>query len=1138
MDNLPKSWKIVRAIQHTKFYMFLYKFPFFNKHYRYNFKQLIRQRPVVIIPYQSLFINMWSLSELLKHLFLSKISMKQINSKKKWLNVFLLTLLTGCFLLLSGGNAFAQQLLTVNGTIVDQTGAPVPGANIIVVGTTNGTISDASGKFEIADVPSTASLEIRFIGFVTQIIAVDGRNSINVTMADEVTMLGEMVVVGYGVQRKSDVTGAMAVVNAENLTTRPVTNVFEAMQGKVAGVDITSSQRPGELGEIRVRGNRSLNADNSPLYVVDGVILSAGGIESINPRVIESVSILKDASSTAIYGSRGANGVILVTTKRGKQGSLQFNYSGAFSFEKIHDLSPAMNASEYITWRRWAYHNAYPDTYNPGNEPNQTQDQTIFNSSDQVAMANVMKGWVNGVWDPSKVTNTDWTDFVTQTGITQEHTISASGGTEKMKNFISFGYLNNEGTQIGQAYERYNVSFSSDIQATKWFTMGGSVNASWGNQSYGFSRTGQSTGSGPTEIYAAAKRIFNWALPYDENGEIIGMPGGQNGVYTIMDEWEKSLEKRQRLRAIGSFYGSIDFGEILGVLKGLSFKTNFGPDFNYYRRGVYIDSSSAVRGGGTSYAAWNYERKFNWVLDNILSYTKSIDIHKFDITLLQSASKYDFEYSSMSAQNIPKPSYLWNNMGSVDITSSDASASMGTGLTQSQMFSYGARLNYSLMDKYLLTLTGRYDGSSVLAEGNKWSFFPSAALGWRMEQEPFLQDITWIEQLKLRIGVGLTGNAAVSPYGTLGNISSFYVPFGGSDNVLAYATNEPYYVDMAKKGVLMANPLLGWEKTTQYNLGIDFSLLNGRISGALDLYQSYTNDLLAEMKIPTLTGYDRTMANVAKTANKGVDVSINAIPIKTTNFTWNTSLNAAWLNEEIVETTNGKAHMIDNGWFIGEFTSVYYGIDNDGLWKESDAAEMAKFNSSTGPDGTPKDAHNFTVGSVKPIDQDGDYVIDAQNDRVVLGNKTPKWTLGWSNSFNYKGLELNVELFGRMGYMVSTGGETQNGTPNQNKIDYWTPSNTNADWQKPIFTGTPGVGGDPYSTLLGFKKASFIKFRNISLGYFLPNSICQPLGISNLKLYTQLRNPGCLYSSVDFLDLDMNTSFYNRGVTFGVEIGF
>jgi TonB-linked SusC/RagA family outer membrane protein len=1018
------------------------------------------------------------------------------------------------------------QNITVRGSVADVSGETLVGVTVQVQGTATGTVTDVDGNFMIPNVPRNAVLEVSYVGMQTEVIPVNGRTLINVVLTEDTELLEEVVVVGYGTMRKSDLTGAVAVVSAEELSTKPVTNAFEALQGKVAGVDITSAQRPGELGSIRIRGNRSLNATNNPLYVVDGVVLSSGGIESINPRDIESINVLKDASSTAIYGSRGANGVILVTTKRGKAGSLQLNYSSTFTYENIHDLAPAMNASDYITWRRWAHYNANPSEFAPGNQPSKAQDETFFSALDETAYNNVMNGWAGGSWDGSRVINTDWTDLVTQTGVTQEHTISAGGGTDRIKSFISLGYLDQKGTQIGQSYDRYNATMSTDINPTKWFSMGGSINAAWSNQSYGYSRTGQSTSSGPTEIYAAAKQIFNVARPYDENGEIILTPGNLNGVYTIIDEWNKSDEQRQTLRALGSFYSNFDFGEMWSPLEGLNFKTNFGPDFRYYRRGIYIDKTSAVRQGGTSYASWNYDRRFSWVLDNILSYNKTVDKHKFDVTLLQSASRYDAENGSMSEQNVPKESYKWNNMGAVDITSTDAKASMGTGLTQSQLASYMGRINYSFNDRYLLTVSGRYDGSSVLSQGHKWAFFPSAALGWRIDQEAFMQDVSWLDQLKLRLGMGTTGNSAIGSYATLGSIRSFYVPFGGIGNVLAYGTNEPYYFSGT---TLMANPELEWEKTTQWNIGLDFTFLRGRIGGSVDLYKSNTNDLLMEMTIPTLTGYSNTMANVGKTKNRGVDVSLHFIPVQTRDFSWNSSLNMAWQKDEIVELANGKNDMVDNSWFIGQSISVFYGYENDGLWQAGDEAEMAKFNEK---------GEDFSPGSVRPVDQNGDYIIDS-DDRVVLGNRNPRLTAGWSNSFNYRGLELTIELYGRMNYLVSTGGEGQNGIPNQRMIDYWTPDNTGAEWQKPVYTGTPGVGGDAYSSLIGFKKASFIKFRNISLGYFLPNNICEPLGINKLKLFAQLRNPGNLYSSIDFIDLDYGTSsYYNRGITFGIEIGF
>ena len=1020
--------------------------------------------------------------------------------------------------------AWAQK--QVSGTVVDAAGEAVIGASVMVKGTSTGTITDFDGKFTLQNVSEKASLVISYVGYRNQTIAVAGKSQLNVTLEEDRQLLDEVVVVGYGVQRKSDVTGALTRVGEKELNTKPVANAFEALQGKAAGVDITTSERPGTVGGIMIRGQRSMGsgqgASTDPLYVVDGVPLQAGGIETLNPKDIEAIDILKDASSTAIYGSRGANGVVLITTKRGQEGKTQLSYSGAFTFEKIVDKSPAMSASDYITWRRWAYYNSAPDKYTPGDQPTQEQDKAFF-AGDETALNNVMKGWSGSSWDGSKVTDTDWTEFVKQTGVTQEHNVSVRGGTKNLAGYVSFGYLNNKGTQKGQSYERYNITASADVQGTPWFKAGGSINASYGVQQYGYS-VPYGTSTGAKELYSAAKSILRYTLPYDENGEIITQPGGSTtNTYSIIDEWSKSTDQRQTFRALGSFYAQIDFGKMWEPLQGLQWKTQFGPDFRFYRRGNFLDSSSISRAGGKNSASRSEQRNFAWTLDNMLLYNRGFGDHNIGLTLLQSASKTNIENSSMSEVGVTIPSFLWNNMGAIDITDSQYQASMGTGLSESALSSYMARINYSFKDRYLLTASARWDGSSVLAEGNKWDFFPSMALGWRMEQESWLRNVTWIDQLKLRFGVGVTGNSAVAPYGTLGVISSYWMPFS-TGNSQIFVTNEPYYTSGSNA---MPNKNLGWEKTTQWNFGIDFSFLKGRIGGTIDMYKSNTNDLLMSMSVPSLSGYPSMMSNVGKTKNKGLEVTLNVIPILTKDFMWQSNLNFALQKDEIVELANGKEDDINNAWFIGESIAVHYGYEANGLWQESDAAEMAKFN---------ENGAKFTVGSVRPVDQNGDYKIDA-DDRVILGNKNPRTTAGWTNTFTWKGIELNLELMGRFGYMISTGGEGQLGMYQQREIDYWTPSNTGAEWQKPVYSQ---AGGDAYAGLLGFKDASFIKIRNLSLGYNFDKQLLSKLGIglSNAKIYIQGKNLGMLYSSVDFMDLDTGATFYNRGFTVGLQVDF
>jgi len=1008
----------------------------------------------------------------------------------------------------------------VTGVVVDATGEPIIGASVVVKGTTTGTVTDLDGNFAIPGVSKNATLVFSYVGYRTQNVALDGRSSVNVTLEEDKQLIDEVVVVGYGVQRKSDVTGALTRVGEKEMNAKPVSNAFEALQGKAAGVDITTSERPGTVGSIMIRGTRSISAGQGPLYVVDGVPLQSGGIESLNPRDIESIDILKDASSTAIYGSRGANGVVLVTTKRGQEGKMQLSYNGSLTFEKIVDKSPAMSASDYITWRRWAYYNSAPDKYTPGDQPTQEQDKNFF-SGDDVALANIMKGWAGGSWDGSKVTDTDWTDFVTQTGLTQEHTISARGGTKNLSGFVSFGYLRNDGTQKGQTFERYNFSASVDVQGTEWFKAGGSFNASFGTQQYGYSKA-YGTSSGPTELYGAAKAILRYTLPYDENGDIITQPGGSTtNTYSIIDEWTKSKDERKNYRLLGSFYAQIDLGKIFEPLNGLMWKTQFGPEFRYYRNGNFLDSSSISRAGGNNTVSRGDGQQLAWTLDNMLLYNRTFGEHTIGLTLLQSASKTETETSSISEEKIPMPSFLWNNMGAVDVTDTQYKVGIGSGLTGSQLSSYMARVNYSLMDRYLLTASARWDGASVLAEGKKWDFFPSMALGWRMEQEEWLNDISWIDQLKARFGVGVTGNSAVSPYGTLGIISSYWMPFS-TGNTQILVTNEPYYSSGANQ---MPNKNLGWEKTTQWNVGVDFSFIKGRLGGTVDMYTSRTKDLILDMTIPSLSGYPSMKTNVGQTKNKGIEITLNTIPVMTKTFTWNSNLNFAWQKDEIVELANGKEDDINNAWFIGESIAVHFGYEADGLWQESDAAEMAKFN---------ENGQKFTAGSVKPVDQNGDYKIDA-DDRVIIGNKNPRLTAGWSNSFSWKGLELTIELQGRFGYTISTGGEGQLGMYQQREISYWRPDNTGADWQKPVYSQ---AGGDPYAGLLGFKDASFIKIRNLSLGYNFNRKLIEKLGLSDLKLYVQGKNLGMLYSSVDFMDLDTGRTYFNRGVTVGLQVNF
>lgn len=1042
------------------------------------------------------------------------------------LAIFLVVAVTG----------FAQSR-TVSGTVIDKTGEAVIGASVVVRGTTNGTITDFDGNFTLQNVPVNGTIQVSFVGYKTVDIPIQNQSIIKVTLEEDTETLDEVVVVGYGVQKKSDVTGAMSSVGAEELTSRPVNNAFEALQGKAAGVDITTSERPGKLGDIRIRGNRSLSASNSPLYVVDGVpLLSASAIETLNPRDIEAIDVLKDASATAIYGSRGANGVVLVTTKQGKAGQFSLNYSGTLTISNLVDKSPAMSAADFIEFRRWAAYNLDPATYADPRNPTYESDKLLFDSAldGQTSRDNVLKGWVNGTWDPSLVTNTDWTDYVTQTSVSHEHTVSASGGTEQINAYGSFGYLSNKGTQKGQWYDRYTAKISVNIKPVKWFTLNASMNATWSEQDYGMSTLGGSSSHVADAIYGAAKGIYRMAVPYDADGKLIINPGGESGMYNIIGEWNKSTQLSQTMRTLANFSATLGLGEIWKPLEGLSYKINFGPDYRNWREGSYVDGSSIRRinadsSEGLNYARLKNRRDFSWTLDNMITFDRTFaEKHKVGVTLLQTVSAWNIETSEMSAQNIANRDFLWNAFNTVDIQNPDNKAAMGSGLTERQLASYMVRLNYGFNERYLLTVSGRWDGASQLAPGHKWDFFPSAALAWRVNQEDFLKDIVWLDNLKFRVGFGTTGNSSVDPYATKGDITGVYLPFNGMSNQIGYVTNEPYYI---KDGKPMANEELGWEKTTQVNFGLDFGVLNNRISASIDAYFSRTNDLLMRTNIPTLTGYPNTYANIGKTKNHGVEIALNAVPVQTrSGFTWETSLNAAYQKDEIVELAYGKNDMVSNSWFIGESIGVYYGYQNDGLWQDTpeDHAEMEKWNAN---------GYHFTPGNVKPKDQDGDYKM-GDNDRVVLGNKNPRWTMGWTNNFSWKGIELGITLNGRMGYMVDGKEEALTAHTNQREVDYWTPDNPNAEFQKPILAQATSGSLDDFSGTLGYRNAAFLKIRNISLGYNFPKNKITKLGISHLKVYGQAVNPGSLYQSIEGYDLDTGSTNFNRSFVFGLELGF
>ena len=1016
--------------------------------------------------------------------------------------------------LLAGSDAFAQS--AVKGKVIDANGEPVIGAAVVAQGTTNGVVTDVEGNFEIRVSPKTM-LEVSCIGYLPAVA--EAAQGMSVVLEEDALLLDEAVAVGYGTMKKSDVTGAMVSVGSKELTKRPTNNVLEALQGKAAGVDIRTSERPGEIGSVYIRGQRSIKASSTPLYVVDGIPLQSGSIDGLNPQDIESIEVLKDASATAIYGSRGANGVVLVTTKKGTKGDLKISYSGSFTYETIKDKATWMTAGEYINWRRTAYYNLDPASYPSPQNPTYDNDYKIFNGGgDQYAWRNIEKGWNNGSWDGSKVATTDWMGLILKPSITHEHTVSASGGSDKFQSYASIGYLNNQGTIRGQGYERFTANLKSDFQPYKWLNFGAGVNATYSIQNYGLSGTGNFQGGSQSSAYGVATQGYPYAVPFDDNGNRIEFPGGDDRVKNVYGEWDLQKDERKVLRLLGSVYTQVNFGEIWAPLEGLSFRVNFGPELRYFDRGVFVAKESFNR-AGSNYAINGKEKNFAWTLDELLYYNREFGKHSIGVTLLHSADSYYKTNMQMDAENLPLESALWNAMG-------DVSALRGyeTGLIEKQMESFMARVNYSFAGKYMLTASVRRDGASVLAEGHKWATFPSVALGWRIDKENFMSNATWVDQLKLRAGYGITGNAAIDPYMTKGAIASVYVPFG-STATQGYVINDAMHMDGNLRNLPMANESLGWEKTTQINAGIDFNFFNGRLGGVFDIYKSYTNDLLLQQSIPSLVGYTTTYNNIGKTENFGFDITLNAVPIRTADWEWTVDINAAYTKNTITELANGKEDDINNKWFIGHSLGAVYTFESEGIWQVEDQAIMDKFNAN---------GNHFEAGMARPKDQNGDYKID-DYDKVVLGSTMPRWTFGFNTGVSFRNWTLEAQLYGRFKFIDSGDAPWVGGRYNVRKYDYWTPENTGAKYTKPIFSE---AGADSYYNIVDVGDRSYLKIRNISLSYNFPAKILNNTGISALKFYLQLRNPGSIFNRSEVRDMDTGQMYYNRGLTFGANITF
>lgn len=994
-------------------------------------------------------------------------------------------------------SAFLEQR-TVTGQVTDEQNQPLPGVSIVEKGTTNSVATNEKGNFKITVADDKSVLIIRYVGYKTQEVSVSGHFVVNVQLAAEESSLNEVVVVGYGTQRKKDVTGAISSVNAKDIKNIAATNAVQAIQGKVSGVVITqNSWNPGAEATVRVRGTRSFNASNDPLYVIDGIPI-VRGLNEINPTDIESMEVLKDASATAIYGSRGANGVIIITTKRGKSGKTSINVDSYAGIQKPLRSLDIMDGAEYADFVREAYRNRSSNPYQ-GVVPSQEEDKkvNIFAQSPYI-LQSVLAGYAaDGTYNPANVRSFNWMDAVMGDGAIQNHQISVNGGSEKTKISLSGGYFSNKGLLKGSDYNRYSIRVNVDHQISNRFKIGGS------NM---ISSILENTGSG-SALYDRARNQNPLASPYNEDGSLLLNPGNDAlAVNPLLDINGGVIEEHRRNRIISSLYLEAN------ILDGLKFRSNFGYDYRTARDGIFQAKLSTPRNGSSSAAQYGGNRATGFTLENLLYYDKTFDKHTIGVTLLQSIQTDRFETSNASVDNIPYNSQQFYNVGSASNILGVAS-----GFTQYKILSFMGRFNYSYLGKYLLTASIRSDGSSVLAPGNKYAYFPSAALAWRISEEKFLKGLSFIDNLKLRLGYGRTGNSSINPYQTLGSLNITRYPFDESV-VLGFSPGS------------IPNAQLHWESTAQFNLGLEFGLFNSRISGALELYDQKTNDLLMSRQLPIVSGFQSTLQNIGGTRNSGIELSLSTLNFKRENgFNWRTDINFSANREKIVQLYDNQTSDIGNKWFVGEPIGVFYDYRFDGIWQNTPESltEMAKYNAN---------GHNYKPGLIKLADQNGDYKINAA-DRVILGSPRPKWMGSITNEFSYKDFDFSFQVYSNWGQKVYFDKVLRlEGRWNSVKVDYWTPQNPSNSYPMPSANWeTP-----PDITSTYYQDASFIRVKYITLGYALPKSVVSKLKAANLRVYMSAQNP-FLYTKFDGLDPEGGVGYSAPSPkTFmaGINVGF
>jgi len=1029
---------------------------------------------------------------------------------------------TLAILLFSVFYSFAQSKIAVRGTIIDDKKLPLEGVSVQEKGTGNAATSAKDGSFLINVASAKSVLVFSYIGFTAQEITVGSQTQLNISLVSQDISMQDVVVVGYGTRKKVEVTGATASISGDNLRSVQTTNLSSALQGRLPGVDVTPSGfRPGQGSSIRIRGNRSLSANNNPLFVVDGFPVSYT-IDDMNPADIESIDILKDASATAIYGVRGANGVVQITTRKGKAGKISVNYQGSQSVESIIRPIDMMNSQQLSdAWRQaffadssytrnigkrsstnslyyypdaladlalfknrfgsteqwnsikdaytWAVYDAVNNIYIPKKRATTAEEKAVLQS---LQFMGTMRTDSIDMYDPSQLKNYDWADGVgIRFGRTTNHNISITGGSDKFKASFNGGYFKQQGMEWGQDYTRYSVGNSAEFKPAKFLTVGSTINFI-----HGIVNTTTST-------YANALGMIPLVEPFDATGNFVLFPNRDQQIVSAVNDRNTVFNETKSNRVFGNIYAEAT------IFRGLKFRTMFGLDNRATRQGTFNGAQSSVRLGSPANATRTTANASSWVYDNILTYSAKIKSdHSINVTLLHELQNLNrADTISMSANNLIFESQKWYSLN----RNTDATVTGSGTYSAQQYLSYMGRIEYGFKNKYMLTISNRYDNSSVLAEGSKGAWFPAASVAWQIDRENFFRNQNLFSFAKIRAGFGKVGNASIEPYQTAGPLE--FTNYNWVNGQAAIGTAP----------LTFRTPKLGWEKTTTTNLGLEFGLFKNRINATIDFYKASTTDQLQRRSIPAANGVGYVFFNLGKVTNKGVEIAITTQNINKGNLRWSTDFVFSTNKEKIVDIDGSGNSNFANLWLLGEPLQVYWGFQKDGIFQYSDTVAgkgiLAEYYwKKAGNRSNP----SYQPGKIRIIDANKDTAFSPA-DRVVLGSHNADFIASIGNTITYKNLELNFLIYFRVGglYRVPRPGFV--GRYQTFDVNYWTPTNPSNEYQQPTQTSDVPLNWEA----LTYTKASFAKFKNISLSYRIPKDFTTRLHMNSMSVYVSAVNP-------------------------------